>query len=197
MSSSKKTQTSGKIVGPAFETFAEKRPIFNIEEWNMVEAAAKISWGSTVQEEHVLGSNIKNVDAMKEIFSDLKRAKLYQFLSEAPSGFSAIDVMEFYNHSKVVMTVKKDGTEIVCIKSKVQGTEIALSCNRLWKLLNLPNEGMTNLDATSKEEFDGVSAFYTAYLDTSDGKPAKVFNLGTSQRKDLVEHWDTLVHIFT
>ena len=51
----------------------------------MVEAATKISLGSTVQEEHVLGSNIKNVDAMKEIFSDLKRAKLYEFLRDRKS----------------------------------------------------------------------------------------------------------------
>ena len=63
----------------------------------------------------------------------LKKAHIKKFLSAAPSGISTLDVLEFYNNSKIYTKVA-EGVEETYMKTKVQGTDIFLDYHTFCKI---------------------------------------------------------------
>ena len=89
---------------------------------------------------HYLNVAIPSRPDRKLILRMLKKSHIHKFLYAAPSGVSTLDVLEFYNNSKIYTKVS-EGVEEVYMKTKVQGTEIVLDCYTFCKIFRLKNRG--------------------------------------------------------
>ena len=70
---------------------------FNPEDWN---PKLKMNWGGHMVEQYLTAA-IPSKPDRKLVLKMLKKAHIKKFLSAAPSGLSPLDVLEFYNNSKV------------------------------------------------------------------------------------------------
>ena len=70
---------------------------FNPEDWN---PKLKMNWGGHMVEQYLIAAILLKPDR-KFVLKMLKKAHIKKFLSAAPSGLSPLDVLEFYNNSKV------------------------------------------------------------------------------------------------
>ena len=75
--------------------------------------------------EEYLTAAVENQADRKLILDMLEKAKIKGFLSALPSRISSLDVLEFYNNSRIMSCVS-EGTAIVSIRTSVQGKEILL-----------------------------------------------------------------------
>ena len=110
--------------------------IFNPDHWT---SSHRMIWGGAMVEEYLTAA-IENQTNRKLILDMLEKAQIKGFLSARPSGISSLDVLEFYNNSRIISCVS-EGTEIVSIKTSVQGKEILLDLTTFCKLFEVQNLG--------------------------------------------------------
>ena len=77
-------------------------------------------WGGAFTEQFLVGA-LPDTSDRNTILELLGNASIKGFLSARPQGTSSLDVLEFYNNSKVIIVKSDDDTELVSIKTKVQG----------------------------------------------------------------------------
>ena len=74
---------------------------FNPADWN---PKHKMNWGDFLVKQY-LPAVIPSKPDRKLIMGMLKKSHIQKFLSVAPSGLSTLDVLEFYNNSKIFTKV--------------------------------------------------------------------------------------------
>ena len=103
---------------------------FNPTDWN---PKHKMNWGAFLVKKYV-PAVIPSRPDRKLVMVMLKSSHILKFLSVAPSGLSTLDVLEFYNNSKIFTKVVNDEEEVY-MQTEVQGKEIILDC-KTFRLKN-------------------------------------------------------------
>ena len=88
------------------------------------------------------------------------------------------------------MSVKSDdGTELVSIKTKVQGKEVFLNATTFCELFELKNDGDDfQIDTKDKDLLEGVEVIYRDVCDTSKADTPESFELGKVRTRHLLHH---------
>ena len=109
---------------------------FTPSDWN---PSHKMNWGAFLVKKYV-PAVISSKPERKLILGMLKSSHIFKFLSAAPSGLSTLDVLEFYNNSKIFKKVVNNEEEKY-MQTEVQGQEIVLDCKTFCKIFRLKNRG--------------------------------------------------------
>ena len=164
---------------------------FNPDHWT---SNHRMIWGGAMVEEYLTAA-IENQADRKLILDVLEKAQIKGFLSARPSGISSLDVLEFYNNSRIISCVSK-GTEIVSIKTSVQGKEILLDLTTFCKLFEVQNLGKDfEINTKDEELFEGVKELYSDVCDLEKSDTPTEFKLADIRTRHLLVHWDVLAYI--
>ena len=107
---------------------------FNPADWN---PNHKINWGAFMVKKY-LPAVIPSRPDRELIMGMLKKSHIHKLLSAPPSGLSTLDVLEFYNNSRIFTKVVNDEEEVY-MQTEVQGKEIILDCKTFCKIFRLKN----------------------------------------------------------
>ena len=75
-------------------------------------------WGGAFTEQYLVGA-LPDTPDRNSILEMLGNASIKGFLCARPEGTSSLDVLEFYNNSKIITAKDDDETELVALATKV------------------------------------------------------------------------------
>ena len=164
---------------------------FNPDHWT---SSHRMIWGGAMVEKYLTAAIEYQTDR-KLILDMLEKAQIKGFLSARPSGISSLDVLEFYNNSRIISCVS-EGTEIVSIKTSVQGKEILLDLTTFCKLFEFQNIGK-DFEINTKDDdlLEGVKQLYSDVCDLEKSDTPTEFKLADIRTRHLMVHWDVLACI--
>ena len=164
---------------------------FTPSDWN---PNHKMNWGAFLVKRYV-PTVIHSKPERKLILGMLKNSHIYKLLSAAPNGLSTLDVLEFYNNSKIFTKVVNDEEEKY-MQTEVQGQEIFLDCKTFCKIFRLKNRGtIEDINIKDASMIQGVKELFEAIqLENAKGCPGD-FVLKAIRTSHLQKHWSTLALI--
>ena len=165
----------GKLVQP-----------YTISDWHLPRCEERMYWGAIAKEEHIK-CLMQDSD---ELISTLNKCGLLKFLEKEPTGYSTMDVIEFYNNSIVVIT---DGEP--SLETTVQGVQIKVDWETLADAFELRKAG--NIRSFPSYPDSELKEFYEEVKNTRDSSTPTQFQTNSCRRKHILDVYNNIGYLIS
>ena len=165
----------GKLVKP-----------YTISDWHLPRCEEKMYWGTIAKKEHI---KCLMQDGDK-LITTLDKCGLLKFLEKEPTGYSTMDVIEFYNNSIVVVT---DGEP--ALETTVQGVQIKVDWETLADTFELRKAG--NISSFPSYPDSELRVLYEEIKIPNDPSAPTKFQTNSCRRKHVLDVYNNIGYLIS